>query len=789
MDVQCERCKTEYEFDDALVSGRGTTVKCTNCGHQFRIRRGSAPPEDERWVVRTGAGEELVYASLRELQRAIMARSVAVTDTLVRGALRRELGAIAELLPFFDAQRSPIPAEQDLERTRKVSRPPPPVPGAMPASPPSPPPRTTHPDFPPPPPVPILGTPSSGPDGAERPQRGGQALPAQRAGDTEPLVVPRMESTPPPLPPGTASTPAPGARRTASTPPPRSSPSTPPPHPTQRLPPSVPTRISAGALRPPQPVAATPPPRDAPVPPPHVRDSRPRVRPVTPAGPRGARAEVARDRPPPSAPPTAVDERRSKARSAPPPVEVHRSARMPVEMSSPLPPVSSHRARLQSSAPEPDEEPPPPPVRGVGAYVVVAVVLASLIGVGAYWAKDNLGVKAPPSTSSSSRTLEFVTAAEKALGEGSLELAKENIDKASALDEREPRVLVTLARLAAARADVAWLKLRVLPPDAVEEQRATRDAMTDLSARARKAADDAVAVAPDDPVAIRAKIDALRVSGEREAARAYVGKVIAQVGQPETAYVLAALDLAEPEPLWQTVNDRLRVAASGDRGASRARAVLVYALARSGDVAQARAELDRLKAMPTPHPLVGALRAFVEQPRAPRIAPPDAGLVAAATDDAGSVDVSTLPRSRVGAAAGGVPGDHRQILLQADAARLRGETDRARMLYSAALDRNPQDSEALNGLAEIAHAAHDLQGARNSYRRVLSINPSYLPALLGAADVEWEAGDHATAQRLYKDISDRFPDGSYPARVKQRGDQGSAAPVATGTAAPPTEKP
>ena len=37
MDVQCERCKTEYEFDDALVSGRGTTVRCTNCGHQFKV--------------------------------------------------------------------------------------------------------------------------------------------------------------------------------------------------------------------------------------------------------------------------------------------------------------------------------------------------------------------------------------------------------------------------------------------------------------------------------------------------------------------------------------------------------------------------------------------------------------------------------------------------------------------------------------------------------------------------------------------------------------------------------
>ncbi|MCL2823479.1 MAG: zinc-ribbon domain-containing protein [Polyangiaceae bacterium] len=39
MRVECECCRTEYDFDDGLVSGRGTVVKCTNCGHQFRICR------------------------------------------------------------------------------------------------------------------------------------------------------------------------------------------------------------------------------------------------------------------------------------------------------------------------------------------------------------------------------------------------------------------------------------------------------------------------------------------------------------------------------------------------------------------------------------------------------------------------------------------------------------------------------------------------------------------------------------------------------------------------------
>src|SRR5271168_3701552 len=105
MDVQCERCKTEYEFDDALISGRGTTVKCTNCGHQFKIRKasGATDASPDRWAVRTTEGRDLVFTSLRELQKAIHARQVGRADTLTRVyGPSRALGAIAELEPFFD---------------------------------------------------------------------------------------------------------------------------------------------------------------------------------------------------------------------------------------------------------------------------------------------------------------------------------------------------------------------------------------------------------------------------------------------------------------------------------------------------------------------------------------------------------------------------------------------------------------------------------------------------------------------------------------------------------------
>jgi predicted Zn finger-like uncharacterized protein len=39
MDVRCEKCQTEYELDEARLKPSGVTVKCTHCGHMFKIRK------------------------------------------------------------------------------------------------------------------------------------------------------------------------------------------------------------------------------------------------------------------------------------------------------------------------------------------------------------------------------------------------------------------------------------------------------------------------------------------------------------------------------------------------------------------------------------------------------------------------------------------------------------------------------------------------------------------------------------------------------------------------------
>ena len=105
MDVICERCATEYEFDDALLSERGTTVKCTSCGHQFKIYRPSkATPEEltRTWNLRRPDGTVIPFDSLAVLQKWIMEGRVSKMDEICRpGETWKALGAIAELDSFF----------------------------------------------------------------------------------------------------------------------------------------------------------------------------------------------------------------------------------------------------------------------------------------------------------------------------------------------------------------------------------------------------------------------------------------------------------------------------------------------------------------------------------------------------------------------------------------------------------------------------------------------------------------------------------------------------------------
>jgi predicted Zn finger-like uncharacterized protein len=102
MDVKCEQCSAEYDFDESLLGDKGTTVKCSTCGHVFRVmpRRDGARPGLLLRYVRNGQTEQL--ASLRDLQSLIHAGVVTADDQLGRhGFPWRRLGDVPELRNFF----------------------------------------------------------------------------------------------------------------------------------------------------------------------------------------------------------------------------------------------------------------------------------------------------------------------------------------------------------------------------------------------------------------------------------------------------------------------------------------------------------------------------------------------------------------------------------------------------------------------------------------------------------------------------------------------------------------
>ena len=42
MDVRCDQCNSEYEFDEARIPPDGLPVKCSSCSHVFRVYKPGA---------------------------------------------------------------------------------------------------------------------------------------------------------------------------------------------------------------------------------------------------------------------------------------------------------------------------------------------------------------------------------------------------------------------------------------------------------------------------------------------------------------------------------------------------------------------------------------------------------------------------------------------------------------------------------------------------------------------------------------------------------------------------
>ena len=586
MDVTCERCSTAYEFDDALVSERGTTVKCTNCGHQFKVKRPQAAGAPERWLVRTIDGRELEFKALRELQTAIAQTQISREDVLLRGGSRpRRLGSIAELEPFF-LGAGPHPTHATTmglgEPARRQRTPTPQGLG-------------------------IVGLP--GPQRTE----GSVAIPLPKPPRDYDGLDDETSVMPPSLAPRTV--------------PRRPSPSVPPPRPLNR---SVVSTIGypgvvvspAGAPQMPEGEAprtrsgefqrTLPVPLDDALPPP-ARAPQVEIVAATALDPT-TQLRV----PSPRHASSALDD----ARGLPPLPEPAPSA---PSNSSPrlgsVPPATPTPGNARNSFAHEDTygEPrfssmPSAPRRSGAARWIVGFVVAGMLALAfATVGRKFLVTSATPTGAPADERIgALLQEGEKSLLDGDIEAAQEQFAKASVLSEKDARVATDLAHLAAVRGDIAWLRVRLLPDGDPDLDTAKRE-LAQAAERARKAAAVATELAPSDAAVTRARIDALRLSDDLVGARKLVSTISAASAQPDNALALAELDLGEAKPDWPTVIGRLRAALSSDQNLGRARAMLVYALARSGDAAAAKAELDRMISLPRPHPLVRPLRAFVSR--------------------------------------------------------------------------------------------------------------------------------------------------------------------------------
>lgn len=119
MDVRCEKCLTEYDFDDAQVPEAGVTVKCTTCGFVFKVKKrvvaAPAPGRTDEfapdaaqidrsreWKIRQPSGNVFTCRELTTLQKWIVERKVAREDEIsLSGDQWKRLGDIPELAGFF----------------------------------------------------------------------------------------------------------------------------------------------------------------------------------------------------------------------------------------------------------------------------------------------------------------------------------------------------------------------------------------------------------------------------------------------------------------------------------------------------------------------------------------------------------------------------------------------------------------------------------------------------------------------------------------------------------------
>lgn len=673
MEVRCSTCATEYEFDDALVSARGTSVKCTNCGHQFRVHPTTASPTvAEKWVVRDAHKRETTFTSLRDLQQAIVKGQLSPQHQLSHGGQAfRPLEDIYELQTFFSAARQRPPNRPAPRTLLGVGRD-----GQPPQRGSTPPPRKR---------------PSEAPQERVTPVAGMPAVKAALATSVEPLAASH----------------APGPRAS----------------------------FESGQR---QAVRRT----SSPVPPPYAPVERPSIAHQTTSPPSSA---------------------------------------------APLPWQNMQGLHAESEVDELAMR------RGAGSRWIVAIVVLGALGlVAGTVGRDYLMGFAAPKPAAPQldvRVPALIEQARVALAKGDFESAHAELAKASVLGD-DPRVASEQARLEVARAELLWTQQRLnaaldaakaqtlekaparrkkteaeLAAEALaatkeaSEKKVLEQSFQERLAKAKAAVAVALKRAPTSIDVVRSQVDTLRLDGQTSQARTLVSALSAQASDPDNAYSLGALDLAEGPSGYPAAIDRLRVAARSEEALGKARPLLIYALSRT-DPAAASAELDKLQTIAPTHRALPALRALVELSKGKLASEPEAAVrkpaptapaSAASASTSAAAAAAVLPPAAVKPSPPRPPADPtKAALTKATELHDQGDLEGAEGLYQQVLQRSPNSIPALLGLGDIARQRRQNATAAVYYDQILKQDRNHVPTLMARGDMYWEGGNRILAVALYR---------------------------------------
>jgi predicted Zn finger-like uncharacterized protein len=797
MDVTCERCGTEYEFDETLVAARGTTVKCTNCGHLFKVFRpgaaAGASAEPRSWTVQRAGSPPETIASLKELQRLITIGQLTPDDRISRsGEGWKRLGDIAELQTFFAAARA--------AREPRPRR-----------------------------------------DSTGRNATGGRVTDKRAYAPTAEGVAPASER--PPARAGKSTMLGVGP---SSAPPPRATPSgggassTPAGRPTPGL--------SGGRLGSDRPIASDARGRtvEAAIPPPATNGvpvPSPRAQPSA-TSPGGHRAPGSSAGAPPRAGPP----------SRPPPAGIGdgsgplpRPARMPVETMPEMPAPAAERERLRSGkrleTPMPTREGERPSVRALrvdddddiplrepvrsrsGLWVGLVVVTAIALGVVAGWDRINALIAGDQSDP----VAPFLAEGDSSLRldhEDGYEDAIAHFTKALAFREHEPRALAGISRAHALLAqdllfDASDVEARAgddpaLRAEAAAMRREAREHVEEAREQAHSAAQHAVSDA-DVEIALA---DAMRLAGDATLARSRLdrARTLASAPSAEALRVEALLEADDAGSIAAASTAAAR-AVEADPSLVRARLVLARARLASGDVAGARTEIDAVLGEHGDHPRATALRDAIDRgvPPASVTAGVDGGIAAegrpngasptaagsasapaapssaASTTTAGtttpaattttartgttpattpsttaaSTSTATTPRATATSTGGtataassssGGPRGYEALLREADQRLEYGDVRRARALYEQALRDRPGSAEASTGLGFVMLADGNARAAIEHFQRAGATG--HADAYIGLGDAYRRLGQREDALGAYEAYLDRSPGGA-----------------------------